>query len=99
MRSTAMLAQKTALHRCNLPETSEGVSDMVKALTPYIVKTKNMKPSEAHREAQAMCVGMGKESPQCWEWPCFVAAMEGQTEREKSAHMISSQDAEQLKED
>jgi hypothetical protein len=45
---------------------------MAKVLTFHLVQAENMKPSEAYREAQAMCAGMAKGCFQSWEWPVFA---------------------------
>jgi hypothetical protein len=72
MRSTAMSAQQTVLRKYNLPESAQGVAEMAKVLTFHLVQAENMKPSEAYREAQAMCAGMAKGCFQSWEWPVFL---------------------------
>jgi hypothetical protein len=72
MREAVTTAQKNVLRKYQLPENSNGVAEMTKVLAFHIIKTENLKPSKAHRKAQAMCVGMALGQTQSWVWPRFV---------------------------
>jgi hypothetical protein len=71
-RDAVKTAQNSVLHKYGLKQDSNGVAEMVKALAFHIIKTEKMKPSKAHRKAQALCVGMAVGQQQGWFWPRFV---------------------------